>query len=164
MSQLWGLPSKYLPKLVLFSFWDLLRSDLPRLSRSGFYLLSSDAIELAWTIIRAGIILQAAALAADCFLPCIYTQPLWWNVGYGIHKTWLTAYRKILYSLDHNINGETAGKTSIQKKQKQHQRSRKEKPQQHNFTHPLLAAALKVSTVVLHCVPKACNSNMLSSI
>lgn len=35
-------------------------------------------------------------------------------------------------------------KKSGSKKQKQNQRVRKEKPQQHTFTHRLLAAALKV--------------------
>ena len=41
-------------------------------------------------------------------------------------------------------NGLPLDKSLRSKKQKQHQRVRKEKPQQHNFTHRLLAAALKV--------------------
>lgn len=41
-------------------------------------------------------------------------------------------------------NGFPLDKSLKSKKQKQQQRIRKEKPQQHNFTHRLLAAALKV--------------------
>lgn len=41
-------------------------------------------------------------------------------------------------------NGVPLDKSLRSKKQKQQQRIRKEKPQQHNFTHRLLAAALKV--------------------
>ncbi|XP_077167396.1 transducin beta-like protein 2 isoform X1 [Paroedura picta] len=64
---------------------------------------------------------------------------------------------------DHNVHGETNGKTSIQKKQKPHQRSRKEKPQQHNFTHPLLAAALKGHSGSISCLDFSSNGKYLAS-
>lgn len=59
----------------------------------------------------------------------------------------LDAYPSSYFFLDQKVNGEAVRKTSGPKRQKQHQRSRKDKPQQHNFTHPLLAAALKVTGI-----------------
>lgn len=50
-----------------------------------------------------------------------------------------------MYSSDQNVNGDAASKSAGLKKLKQ-QRIRKEKLQQHTFTHPLLASALKVSS------------------
>lgn len=53
-----------------------------------------------------------------------------------------------LFLVGQKANGFPPDKSSKSKKQKQQQRIRKEKPQQHNFTHRLLAAALKVHTWV----------------
>ncbi|XP_054858026.1 transducin beta-like protein 2 [Eublepharis macularius] len=64
---------------------------------------------------------------------------------------------------DHKVNGETTGKAPVLKKQKQHQRSRKEKPQQHNFTHPFLAAALKGHSGSISCLDFSSNGKYLAS-
>ena len=48
------------------------------------------------------------------------------------------------FLIGQKANGCPPDKSLKSKKQKLQQRIRKEKPQQHNFTHRLLAAALKV--------------------
>lgn len=50
----------------------------------------------------------------------------------------------VVLLIGQKANGLPPDKSLKSKKQKQQQRIRKEKPQQHNFTHRLLAAALKV--------------------
>lgn len=59
----------------------------------------------------------------------------------AVARGWLRAEEKPSQPI---CQKENESKKSVSKKQKQNQRIRKEKPQQHNFTHPLLAAALKV--------------------
>lgn len=61
-------------------------------------------------------------------------------------------------SAGQKLNGDATSKAPGPKRQKQHPRLRKEKPQQHAFAHPLLAAALKVSSCACHAgsLPCAC--------
>lgn len=54
-------------------------------------------------------------------------------------------------------------KKSGSKKQKQNQRVRKEKPQQHNFTHRLLAAALKSHSGNVTCMDFSSNGKYLAT-
>ncbi|XP_032071851.1 transducin beta-like protein 2 [Thamnophis elegans] len=62
---------------------------------------------------------------------------------------------------DQNVNGDAASKTGL-KKPKQ-QRIRKEKPQQHTFTHPLLASALKGHSGNVTCLDFSNNGKYLAS-
>uniref|UniRef100_A0ABI8A5C3 Transducin beta like 2 n=1 Tax=Felis catus TaxID=9685 RepID=A0ABI8A5C3_FELCA len=60
-------------------------------------------------------------------------------------------------------NGLPLDKSLRSKKQKQHQRVRKEKPQQHNFTHRLLAAALKSHSGNISCMDFSSNGKYLAT-
>ncbi|PNI92576.1 TBL2 isoform 8 [Pan troglodytes] len=60
-------------------------------------------------------------------------------------------------------NGFPPDKSSGSKKQKQYQRIRKEKPQQHNFTHRLLAAALKSHSGNISCMDFSSNGKYLAT-
>nr|KAF6491196.1 transducin beta like 2 [Molossus molossus] len=60
-------------------------------------------------------------------------------------------------------NGLPLDKSLRSKKQKQQQRNRKEKPQQHNFTHRLLAAALKSHSGNISCMDFSSNGKYLAT-
>ncbi|XP_059549460.1 transducin beta-like protein 2 isoform X2 [Myotis daubentonii] len=60
-------------------------------------------------------------------------------------------------------NGLPLDKSSRSKKQKQQQHIRKEKPQQHNFTHRLLAAALKSHSGNISCMDFSSNGKYLAT-
>nr|KAF6366508.1 hypothetical protein mPipKuh1_009911 [Pipistrellus kuhlii] len=60
-------------------------------------------------------------------------------------------------------NGLPLDKSLKSKKQKQQQRIRKEKPQQHNFTHRLLAAALKSHSGNISCMDFSSNGKYLAT-
>ncbi|KAM4699788.1 transducin beta-like protein 2 [Discoglossus pictus] len=63
---------------------------------------------------------------------------------------------------DHKTNGQAVPDKQPAKKQKQ-QKLRKEKPQQHTFTHPLLAAALKAHSGNITCLDFSSNGKYLAS-
>ncbi|XP_023609237.1 transducin beta-like protein 2 isoform X2 [Myotis lucifugus] len=60
-------------------------------------------------------------------------------------------------------NGVPLDKSLRSKKQKQQQHIRKEKPQQHNFTHRLLAAALKSHSGNISCMDFSSNGKYLAT-
>ncbi|XP_058268359.1 transducin beta-like protein 2 isoform X2 [Hemibagrus wyckioides] len=62
-----------------------------------------------------------------------------------------------------NKAAESSLKASAAKKQKVQQRPRKEKPQQHTFSHPLLASALKSHSAAVTCVDFSSNGKYLAS-
>ncbi|XP_026897756.1 transducin beta-like protein 2 isoform X3 [Herpailurus yagouaroundi] len=66
-------------------------------------------------------------------------------------------------SAGQKANGLPLDKSLRSKKQKQHQRVRKEKPQQHNFTHRLLAAALKSHSGNISCMDFSSNGKYLAT-
>ncbi|KAB5543183.1 hypothetical protein PHYPO_G00076250 [Pangasianodon hypophthalmus] len=59
--------------------------------------------------------------------------------------------------------GESSVKASAAKKQKAQQRPRKEKPQQHTFSHPLLASSLKSHSGAVTCLDFSSNGKYLAS-
>ncbi|KAF4082214.1 hypothetical protein AMELA_G00149280 [Ameiurus melas] len=58
---------------------------------------------------------------------------------------------------------ESSVKASAAKKQKAQQRPRKEKPQQHTFSHPLLASSLKSHNAAVTCLDFSSNGKYLAS-
>ncbi|MCJ8742131.1 hypothetical protein PDJAM_G00078810 [Pangasius djambal] len=58
---------------------------------------------------------------------------------------------------------ESSVKASAAKKQKAQQRPRKEKPQQHTFSHPLLASSLKSHSGAVTCLDFSSNGKYLAS-
>ncbi|XP_072284988.1 transducin beta-like protein 2 [Pyxicephalus adspersus] len=63
---------------------------------------------------------------------------------------------------EHKANGQAVPEKEPSKKQKQ-QRPRKEKAQQHTFTHPLLASALKAHSGNITCLDFSSNGKYLAS-
>ncbi|XP_005986922.1 transducin beta-like protein 2 [Latimeria chalumnae] len=63
---------------------------------------------------------------------------------------------------EERVNGE-AEKPAVSKKQKQQQRPRKDKPQQHTFTHQLLASTLKGHSGNVTCLDFSSNGKYLVS-
>ncbi|XP_017344315.1 transducin beta-like protein 2 isoform X2 [Ictalurus punctatus] len=62
-----------------------------------------------------------------------------------------------------NKAAESSVKASAAKKQKAQQRPRKEKPQQHTFSHPLLASSLKSHNAAVTCLDFSSNGKYLAS-
>ncbi|KAF6357645.1 transducin beta like 2 [Rhinolophus ferrumequinum] len=71
----------------------------------------------------------------------------------AVARGWRRAEEEIR-SAGQKANGVPLDKSLRSKKQKQQQRTRKEKPQQHNFTHRLLAAALKTIALSASGAPR----------
>lgn len=78
----------------------------------------------------------------------------------AVARGWLRAEEKPSQPI---CQKEKESKKSVSKKQKQNQRIRKEKPQQHNFTHPLLAAALKSHSGNISCMDFSSNGKYLAT-
>ncbi|KAF6127623.1 transducin beta like 2 [Phyllostomus discolor] len=82
----------------------------------------------------------------------------------AVARGWLRAEEEISSrSAGQKANGFPLDKSSKSKKQKQQQRIRKEKPQQHNFTHRLLAAALKSHSGNISCMDFSSNGKYLAT-
>ncbi|XP_053412180.1 transducin beta-like protein 2 isoform X1 [Nycticebus coucang] len=82
----------------------------------------------------------------------------------AVARGWLHAEEeRRSQSARQKANGFPLSKSLGAKKQKQHQRIRKEKPQQHNFTHCLLAAALKSHSGNVSCMDFSSNGKYLAS-
>ncbi|XP_078296002.1 transducin beta-like protein 2 isoform X3 [Panthera onca] len=82
----------------------------------------------------------------------------------AVARGWLRAEEETSSrSAGQKANGLPLDKSLRSKKQKQHQRVRKEKPQQHNFTHRLLAAALKSHSGNISCMDFSSNGKYLAT-
>ncbi|KAM8951941.1 transducin beta-like protein 2 isoform 2-T3 [Lycaon pictus] len=82
----------------------------------------------------------------------------------AVARGWLRAEEETgSRSAGQKANGFPPDKSLKSKKQKQHQRIRKEKPQQHNFTHRLLAAALKSHSGNISCMDFSSNGKYLAT-
>ncbi|KAF6357647.1 transducin beta like 2 [Rhinolophus ferrumequinum] len=80
----------------------------------------------------------------------------------AVARGWRRAEEEIR-SAGQKANGVPLDKSLRSKKQKQQQRTRKEKPQQHNFTHRLLAAALKSHSGNISCMDFSSNGKYLAT-
>ncbi|XP_066238474.1 transducin beta-like protein 2 isoform X2 [Saccopteryx leptura] len=82
----------------------------------------------------------------------------------AVARGWLRAEEETCSrSAGQKANGFPLDKSLRSKKQKQQQRIRKEKPQQHNFTHHLLAAALKSHSGNISCMDFSSNGKYLAT-
>jgi len=82
----------------------------------------------------------------------------------AVARGWLRAEEETCSrSAGQKANGLPLDKSLRSKKQKQHQRIRKEKPQQHNFTHRLLAGALKSHSGNISCMDFSSNGKYLAT-
>ncbi|XP_073740434.1 transducin beta-like protein 2 isoform X2 [Callorhinus ursinus] len=82
----------------------------------------------------------------------------------AVARGWLRAEEETCSrSTGQKANGLPLDKSLRSKKQKQHQRNRKEKPQQHNFTHRLLAGALKSHSGNISCMDFSSNGKYLAT-
>nr|BAE88219.1 unnamed protein product [Macaca fascicularis] len=81
----------------------------------------------------------------------------------AVARGWLRAEERSGRPACRKANGFPPDKSSGSKKQKQYQRIRKEKPQQHNFTHRLLAAALKSHSGNISCMDFSSNGKYLAT-
>nr|XP_012304467.1 transducin beta-like protein 2 isoform X2 [Aotus nancymaae] len=81
----------------------------------------------------------------------------------AVARGWLRAEERSGRPACQKANGFPSDKSSGSKKQKQQQRIRKEKPQQHNFTHRLLAAALKSHSGNISCMDFSSNGKYLAT-
>lgn len=82
----------------------------------------------------------------------------------AVARGWLRAEEETSgRSAGQKANGCPPDKSLKSKKQKPQQRIRKEKPQQHNFTHRLLAAALKSHSGNITCMDFSSNGKYLAT-